>query len=67
MFASATGRSPVVLAAAESYMREYPLFVGGDGEAGRAQGLPDNIRHTIVTMPKVRFRTPPNGMLNVEC
>lgn len=52
MFASATGRSAVVSAASERYMREEPLFVG---EGGNGQGLPDNIRHTIVTVPKVRY------------
>lgn len=52
MFASATGRSAVVSAASERYMREDPLFVG---QGGTGQGLPRNIRHTIVTVPKVVF------------
>ena len=52
MFASATGRSQIVSAASERYMREEPLFVG---EGGNGQGLPANIRHTIVTVPKVTF------------
>lgn len=54
VFASATGRSPVVVAAAERYMRKEPLFVGGfDKRRGRATGLPSNIRHTFVTTTKV--------------
>lgn len=65
MFASATGRSPVVSAASERYMREEPLFVGGEeagddgggqGQRQRRGGLPSNIRHTVVTMPKVGCR-----------
>lgn len=58
VFASATGRSPVVIDAAKRYMREDPLFIGGGAGEGRKggrgyAGLPSNIRHTILTAPKV--------------
>eukprot|EP00752_Nemacystus_decipiens_P001692 g1639.t2 len=69
VFASATGRSPVVSAASERYMREEPLFVGGEEAAGGGQrrgGLPSNIRHTIVTMPKVKKFDTLRRLLNTQ-
>lgn len=62
VFSSATGRSQVVRAAAGRYMRHDPLFVGGGIEGDnqrRVAGLPANIRHLIVTVPKV------NGRINL--
>ncbi|CAM9543273.1 unnamed protein product, partial [Scytosiphon promiscuus] len=69
VFASATGRSPVVSAAADRYMREEPVFVGGDEGVGSGQrrgGLPSNIRHTIVTMPKVKKFDTLRRLLNTQ-
>ncbi|CAM9994755.1 unnamed protein product, partial [Ectocarpus sp. 4 AP-2014] len=70
VFASATGRSPVVAAASERYMREEPLFVGGGdlgvGSGQRRGGLPSNIRHTIVTMPKVKKFDTLRRLLNTQ-
>ncbi|CAN0186690.1 unnamed protein product, partial [Ectocarpus fasciculatus] len=70
VFASATGRSPVVSAASERYMREEPLFVGGGdlgvGSGQRRGGLPSNIRHTIVTMPKVKKFDTLRRLLNTQ-
>eukprot|EP00903_Cladosiphon_okamuranus_P009679 g9209.t1 len=69
VFASATGRSPVVSAASERYMREDPLFVGGQEAAGGGQrqgGLPSNILHTVVTMPKVKKFDTLRRLLNTQ-
>ncbi|CAM9570343.1 unnamed protein product, partial [Choristocarpus tenellus] len=76
IFASATGNSQVVVEAVKRYMRSDSLFVGGSSSSQkgkgkgkgspRAQALPVNIRHTILTMPKVKKFDTLRRMLNTQ-
>eukprot|EP00953_Heterococcus_sp_UTEX-ZZ885_P022811 12591-Heterococcus_DN1.PRE.1 len=69
VFASATGQSPVVAEAAERHMKDDYAYVSGGAEAesrGRAQVLPANIRHTILTCPKVKKFESLRRMMNTQ-